>query len=238
MATSGVTDTAFPADFIVTDAYERCGREPGDLTAWSIQTAINSLNLIFLDWQNKNVLEWNVDEQTSGPLTRGALFFDTAPATVSVLNAYLRREGVDTPLVSLDRVAYSGIPNKDIEGRPDRYWQYRAAGELPRLYIWQASDRSDDEIRYWRVKRTDDVTAPTETLDTVDRWIEATTAALAVKLWEKTPVEMIGKMQPGVYGAKAQSLSRMAAEKMYFAETEDRDKSSLTFAPYDPTEGL
>ena len=198
MPTSGVTNTEFPADFVITEAYERCGREPGDLTAWSLQTAINSLNLLFLDWQNQNVLEWMVDKQEV-TLTKGAEYFDTEAGTVSVLNAYLRRgdaDDADTPLISIDRVAYSEIPNKTDEGRPDRYWQYRAAGAVPRLYIWQTSDADDDVVHYWRIKRTDDVTAPTETLGTVDRWLEATAAALAVKLWEKTPVRMIAEMTP------------------------------------------
>ena len=46
MATSGVINTEFPCDFVITEAYERCGVQPGDLTAWNIQTAINSLNLL------------------------------------------------------------------------------------------------------------------------------------------------------------------------------------------------
>ena len=234
MATSGVTNTEFPADFLITEAYERCGRQPSTLTAWSLQTAMNSLNLLLLSWQNLNVLEWNVDLQ-SVTLTENAEFFETEPGTVSVLNAYLRRDGVDIPMVSIDRVSYSGIPNKDNPGRPDRYWQYRAAGAVPRLYIWQTSDRDDDEIFYWRFSRTDDVTAPTETLDTVDRWLEATTANLAVMLWEKMPIEEIGKMPDGLFGAKSAALAAMAREKLYFAQTEDRDKASLNFSPIDYT---
>ena len=81
MATSGITNTEFPADFIITEAYERCGYVAGDLTAWNLQTAINSLNLLFLSWQNLNVLEWNIELQVQR-LTRGAQFFDTAPGTV------------------------------------------------------------------------------------------------------------------------------------------------------------
>ena len=89
---------------------------------------------------NHNVLEWNVDLQ-SVMLTENAEFFETEPGTVSVLNAYLRRDGVDIPMVSIDRVSYSGIPNKDNPGRPDRYWQYRAAGAVP-LPVYLANVRS------------------------------------------------------------------------------------------------
>ena len=242
MATSEVISTEFQADFVITDAYERCGRMPGDLTAWSLQTAMNSLNLLFLDWQNKNVLEWNIDKQEH-PLVRGAESFLTAAGTVSVLNVYLRRRGGnDTPMISVARDEYSGETNKDSEGRPQKYWQYRPAGGPPELFIWQPSDRDagvdGDVIHYWRVKRTDDVTAPTETLDTVDRWIEATTASLAEMLFEKTPLDAIARMPPGVYAQKTADLKRKASEKLYFAQTEDRDKATLTFAPYSSVEDL
>ena len=232
MATSGVINTEFPADFLITEAYERCGMQPGDLTAWSLQTAINSLNLIFLSWQNLNTLEWNVDKQVE-PLVQGSVSFGTTAGTVGVINAFLRRDGVDIPMVSIDRVAYAGIPNKDTEGRPDRYWQYRNAGAEPELFIWQASDRADDELHYWRIRRTEDVTAPTETLATVDRWIEATTATLAVRLLEKMPVETIAKLPPGYYDMKLQQLVGSASEALYFAQTEDRDKTSVTITPVD-----
>ena len=236
MAASGVINTEFPADFLITEAYERCGRMPGDLTAWSLQTAMNSLNLLFLDWQNTNVLEWNLELRVH-VLRKGAESFETENGTVSVVNAYLRRGGNDTPMISIGRVEYSGENNKDSEGRPQKYWQYRPAGSNPILFIWQPSDRDDDEIHYWRIKRTDDVTAPTQTLDTVDRWLEATTAALAVKLWEKMPIEEIAKLPQSLsYGGKATDLERKAAEKLYFAQTEDRDKAGLFITPYDPAE--
>lgn len=238
MATSEFIGTEFQADFVITDAYERCGRMPGDLTAWSLQTAMNSLNLLFLDWQNKNVLEWNIDKQEK-TLAQGAVSFDTAPGTVSVLNAYLRRlGGNDTPMISITRDEYSGETDKDSEGRPTKYWQYRPAGAVPELFIWKPSIRANDVIHYWRIKRTDDVTAPTQTLDTVDRWIEATTASLAVKLWEKTPIEEIARMPQGLYSGKAVMLSNMASERLYFAQTEDRDKADLTFLPYSVVDDL
>ena len=109
---------------------------------------------------------------------------------------------------------------------------------MPRLHIWQTSDRDDDEIRYWHIKRTDDVTAATETLDTVDRWIEATTATLAAKVFEKLPPEIIGKFPAGFYSVKSQQLATNAREALYFAQTEDRDKASLTFSPIDYAAGI
>lgn len=235
MTTSGVTNSEFPADFVIQEAYERTGRDPQGLTGWQIQSGLNSLNLMFLNWQNQNVLEWNMDQQLAS-LADGARYFDTTPGTVAVLSAYLRRDSIDTALLPIARDQYDALPDKDTQGFPDRYWTYRTAGADPRVFLWQCSDRATDQVYYWRIKRTDDVITLAETLDTVDRWLDAVTASLAVRLWEKLPIEVI-KTLGGAYNNKTIELATAAKEKLYFAQTEDRTKASMFALPVDYVSG-
>jgi hypothetical protein len=52
MATSGTTTFNLDFDDIIEEAYERCGLE--SRTGYDMRTARRSLNLMFLEWANRD----------------------------------------------------------------------------------------------------------------------------------------------------------------------------------------
>ena len=101
---------------IVEEAYERAGLEME--TGYDLRTARRSLNLMMLEWQNRGINLWTVDEQNYGFLTEGTSTYTLASNTVAVLEVLLREnDGVeatqmDYEMGRISRDTYAGIPNK------------------------------------------------------------------------------------------------------------------------------
>jgi hypothetical protein len=68
MATSGTT--AFNLDFteIAEEAWERAGREMR--SGYDLRTARRSMNLLTIEWQNRGINMWTIEEGTSKPRSR------------------------------------------------------------------------------------------------------------------------------------------------------------------------
>ena len=178
MAASG-TYSYDPAIGEFTDeAFERAGIDPAKLTLRHMRSARRSLNLLFADWANEGVLLFAVDEQTQ-TLTDGDPSYTVASGTLVMLDAVIRRDSKDTPVTHITRDQYHLIPDKTTEGLPTQVWLDRKAGTY---YLWQTPENSTDVLRYWRLRRIQDVTAGSETADVPYRWFEALASGLAAKL--------------------------------------------------------
>lgn len=162
------------------EAWERCGMDPAKLTMRHLRSARRSLNLMFSEWPNKGVKLWTVDEQTQ-TVGDGDPTYDTASGTVTILEMMVRRSGIDTAVFPMSRSEYEAIPDKTAEGLPTRYYQDRARS-VPTYTLWQVPENSTDVIHYWRVRRIQDVGAPSNTLDVASRWFEPVASGLAAKL--------------------------------------------------------
>ena len=166
---------------IITEAYERVGRNPGTLSSNDIDSARRSINYMFSDWANNGPNLWAVDLQ-SITLTPGTLYYDLEPRTVSILQAYTRTTagGINTDLMMqpISRAEYDAIPNKAQVGqRPFQYYFQRTI--TPRLYIWQTPQDAGVTLFYHRMKIQEDAGAFTDSMDAPNRWMEAIAAGLA-----------------------------------------------------------
>jgi hypothetical protein len=73
MATSGTTDFNLQIDDLIEEAFERCGMR---MTAgYQLSSARRSLNLLFLDWANRGLNLWTIEEATF-PLVKGSRVLD------------------------------------------------------------------------------------------------------------------------------------------------------------------
>lgn len=99
MSTSGVYNWSPSIDDIVTDAYERCGIEPSDISAQHWVSALFSLNASMAEFTNMQLNLWEVDPSILA-LTEGVRTYQLPPGSVDVLEAYRR---------SFDRV-FGGTP--------------------------------------------------------------------------------------------------------------------------------
>lgn len=187
MATSGTASLTFNIAEIIEEAYERAGVDVQMLNAGHMITARRSLNMILLQWNNRTIVPWATDLR-SFTTVQGTASYELPADTIDVLpDVTFRHDGYDTAITRISRQDYEIIPEKDMQGRPNRYFVHRVGP--PVMYLWQVPENSNDTIRYWRIRRLQDATASAQTLDTPDRWIPAVTSALALALYEKTDKE-------------------------------------------------
>ena len=202
---------------IITEAYERVGRNPASLASNDIDSARRSINYMFSDWANNGPNLWAVDLQ-SIVLTPGTLYYDLEPRTVSILQVYTRTmsgaQATDLMMSPISRAEYDAIPNKAQLGqRPFQYYFQRTI--TPRLYIWQAPQDAGVTLFYHRMKIQEDAGAFTDSMDAPNRWMEAIAAGLAAKLAVKFAPDRLSFLQ----GLADSSYDRAAAE--------DREKVPL-----------
>jgi hypothetical protein len=62
MTTSGTTDFDLSIDDVVEEAFERCGMRM--TSGYQLTSARRSLNLVFLDWANRGLNLWTIEQQT------------------------------------------------------------------------------------------------------------------------------------------------------------------------------
>lgn len=202
---------------IITEAYERVGRNPGTLSSNDIDSARRSINYMFSDWANNGPNLWAVDLQ-SITLTPGTLYYDLEVRTVSILQVYTRTmsgaQATDLMMSPISRAEYDAIPNKAQLGqRPFQYYFQRTI--TPRLYIWQAPQDAGVTLFYHRMKIQEDAGSFTNSMDAPNRWMEAIAAGLAAKLAVKFAPDRLDFLQGLADGA----YTRAAAE--------DREKVPL-----------
>lgn len=195
---------------IITEAYERVGRNPGTLSSNDIDSARRSINYMFSDWANNGPNLWAVDLQ-SITLLPGTLYYDLEPRTVSLLQVYTRTisggQNTDLMMSPISRAEYDAIPNKGQLGqRPFQYYFQRTI--TPRIYIWQAPQDVGVTLFYHRMKVQEDAGVFTNSMDAPNRWMEAIAAGLAAKLAVKFAPDRLEFLQGLADGA----YNRAAAE--------------------------
>ena len=203
MAASGTYAYSPDIGEFLDESFERCNIDPAKLTMRHLRSARRSLNLLFADWANEDVLLFAVDEQTQ-TLTDGTASYTAATGTLVMLDCVIRRSSQDTPVTKITRDQYHLIPDKTTEGLPTQVWLDRKTGTY---YLWQTPENSTDVLRYWRLRRLQDVTTGAETPDVPYRWFEALAAGLAAKLALKFAPNRLATLQTLADGALKRAKS-------------------------------
>jgi hypothetical protein len=214
MATSGTQTFNIDASDIIEEAYERCGLELR--TGYDARTARRSLNILMSDWSNRGINLWTVKEATQS-LTAGTANYTLDAYTVDVLDAVIRRNGVDYNMERIGRSEYQNLPKKTTEGRPTQYWVDRQS--TPVIYLYPTPENSTDQLRFYRTERVEDINELTNDADVPSRFLAPLISGLAYYLAIKKAPE------------RAQGLKMIYEEEMVRAETEDRERVSLRIVP-------
>ena len=168
MATSGTT--AFDMDFteIAEEAWERAGREMR--SGYDLRTARRSMNLMTIEWQNRGINLWTIEEGTV-TLTKSTSQYTLPADTIDLLEQVIRTNSGNTSTQSdltLNRIGvstFATIPNKLTEGRPIQVWIDRQR-DAPVLNLWPVPDKNDTYIiAYWRIRRIQDAGSGVQTAD-------------------------------------------------------------------------
>jgi hypothetical protein len=223
MATSGTT--AFDMDFteIAEEAWERAGREMR--SGYDLRTARRSMNLLTIEWQNRGINLWTIDEG-SVTLTAGTSEYDLPADTIDLLEQVIRTgQGnqstqSDLTITRISVSTYASIPNKLSRGRPIQVWIERLR-DNPKVNFWPVPDTNDYIFRYWRMRRIQDAGGGIQTADMNFRFLPCLVAGLAYNIALKEP-EFVERVP---------LLKQVYEEQFQLAAGEDREKTPARFVP-------
>jgi hypothetical protein len=133
MTTTG--STAFNMDFteIAEEAWERAGREMR--SGYDLRTARRSMNLMTIEWQNKGINMWTM-EQGFINLVPGLATYALPTDTIDLLEQLIRTGAntastqADLTITRISVSTYATIPNKLQQARPIQVWVQRLSGEV------------------------------------------------------------------------------------------------------------
>jgi len=219
------TTTAFDMEFteVAEEAWERAGREMR--SGYDLRTARRSMNLMTIEWQNRGINMWTIDEGTVN-LVKGTSEYTLPADTIDLLEHVIRTNSGNVSTQSdltINRVSvstYAAIPSKLTQGRPIQVWVERLAA-APTINLWPVPDSSDYIFKYYRMRRIQDAGNGVETPDMNFRFYPCLVAGLAYHIAMKIPE----------FTDRIPMLKAVYDEQFDMAAGEDREKASITFAP-------
>jgi len=221
MTTSGTT--SFNMDFtdIAEEAWERAGREMR--SGYDLQTARRSMNLMTIEWQNRGINLWTIDEGTVN-LSQGTAQYDLPADTIDLLDQVIRTgTGANQQDLTVSRISvstYASIPAKNNTGRPIQFWIERLR-DNPRINVWPVPDSDNYIFHYWRMRRVQDAGSGVQTADMNFRFFPCLVAGLAYYIAMKVPE----------LEARVPMLKQIYEEQFQLAAEEDREKTPARFVP-------
>jgi len=193
---------------LVDEAMERARIDPAHLTARHVLSARRSMRFMLADWATKDYHNFRITEETLTLTQSQAAYvagtdFDLGVGGVNVIDIIdvsLRRNGVDTPVTFMPRREYLDIPEKTIEGRPDRVFVDKGRDGIT-LTLWTVPENSTDILVFNTVRKFEDSDTAADTADIPYYMYDAFAYGLAFRLAEKyAPPEL----EQALYG-KAQN---------------------------------
>lgn len=121
MATSGTFAWNPTVAEVIDEAAERARVDPGTLTVSRQFSLRRSLNGLLQRWATERPRQRLIDNLTLA-LTAGDPTYSLPAQVMDILHAVIRRDGSDITMHPMTREEYLVIPDKTMQGRPDRYW--------------------------------------------------------------------------------------------------------------------
>jgi hypothetical protein len=130
--TTGLTSFNLDLNEIMEEAYERAGLEIR--TGYEFRTARRSLNMLTIEWANRGINLWTV-EQGQIVMNTGQAIYPYSADTIDLLDQVIRTQanGLNQTDINISRISeptYSTIPNKLAQGRPIQVWINRQTGAI------------------------------------------------------------------------------------------------------------
>ena len=120
MTTSGASVFNLDLNNIFEEAFERCGKELR--TGYEFRTSRRSLNLLTIEWANRGINLWTI-EQGAIPLVTGQAIYPVPVDTIQLLDTVIRQNNAttnqtDINISNISEPTFSSIP-KNIRKYPD-----------------------------------------------------------------------------------------------------------------------
>lgn len=242
MTTSGTNTFNLDLNNLIEEAFERAGVEIR--TGYDFRTARRSLNLLTIEWANRGINLWTIEEGTIA-LTQGTITYALPVDTIDLIEHVVRTQtGQEQTDININRISvstYASIPNKNAQGRPIQVWIDRQSGAKypingnepnttnpntgvnpPNINVWPAPDQSNYyTFVYWRMRRMQDAGNGTNTQDIPFRMLPCLVAGLAYYIAMKIPDAL----------PRLEMLKMSYEEQWQLASGEDREKAPLRLVP-------
>ena len=181
MTTSGTYDFNPSLGEITIYAYMNIGIRPASLVQEHMESARMVTNMMLSRWANQGVNLWAVD-LIETPLVQGQATYVVDPTTVMILDAYIRTDNVDRPIMPVSRTEYASYSTKSTQGFPTVFWFDRLTS--PTLTLWPVpAETGTQTLRYYRVRRIQDANlANAQNAEIPYLWLEAFADGLTYRL--------------------------------------------------------
>ena len=233
MTTSGTAGFNLDLSDLVEEAFERCGKELR--TGYDLRTARRSLNLLTIEWANRGINLWTI-EQGSIPMVTGQSTYDLPVDTIDLLDTVIRtgsgQNQTDINITRISESTYLTIPNKNAQARPIQVWINRQSGaeysvtgvNNPKIVVWPTPNAPGDQYTfvYFRLRRIQDAGGGVSTQDIPFRFLTCMVAGLAFYLSAKLP-----EVDP----QRVLFLKSEYEQQFQLAADEDREKAPVRFVP-------
>jgi hypothetical protein len=233
MATTGTAAFNLNLNELVEEAYERAGLELRD--GYDMRTARRSLNLLTIEWANRGINLWCIEEGQI-PMVTGQAIYDLPIDTIDLLDQIIRtgtgQNQIDINISRISESTYATIPTKNALGRPIQVWINRQSGATepvsgvayPQINVWPTPNDPGNQYTfvYWRLRRIQDAGNGTNTQDIPFRFLTAMVAGLAL---------YIAMKKPEVSSDRIMMLKGDYEAQFDLATQEDREKADIRFVP-------
>lgn len=133
MSTTGTSSFNLTMNDLVEEAFERCGKELR--SGYDFRTARRSVNLLTIEWANKGINLWTI-EQNQLVMNTGQAIYPLPVDTIDILDGVTRQYNggnINQSDINVSRISestYITIPNKNAYGRPIQMWVNRQSGNI------------------------------------------------------------------------------------------------------------
>ena len=210
---------------IFEEAYERAGLQMRN--GYDLRTARRSLNLLTLEWQNRGLNLFTIEEGTLS-VTAGTETYTLPSDTIDLLEHQIRTgtgtNQVDTALERISVATYAQQTNKKTEGRPTQIFVQRLPTET-KVTLWPVPDSTTTyTIFYYRLKGISGLSSGVgSTITSVPpRFVPCLVAGLAYYIAMKRP-EVAARESP---------LKQQYEFQFELAAGEDEETASIKFVPF------
>ena len=131
MSTTGTTAFNLDVNDLIEEAFERCGAELR--TGYDFRTARRSLNLLTIEWANRGINLWTV-EQGQIVMQTGQATYPLPNDTIDLMDMVIRTNNgsqsnqIDINISRIAEPTYMSLPNKLAQGRPIQVYVNRQSG--------------------------------------------------------------------------------------------------------------
>ena len=148
MSTSGTTAFNLDLTNLIEEAFERCGSQLR--SGYDMRTARRSLNLLTIEWANRGINLWTI-EQGQVNLVTGQPLYPIPSDTIDLLDTVVRQNNgsssnqIDINITRISESTYSTIPNKLTTGRPIQVWINRQSAQTNATAVVLSAAISDTD---------------------------------------------------------------------------------------------